>query len=232
MTARYEREGDIATITIDDGKVNALSFEAFAQIEAALDRAIADRAPVVITGREGVFSAGFDLKVLRRADAEAGKLVIAGFALAKKIFAAPIPVVVACTGHAVAMGTFLVLSGDVRIGVRGEYRLGANEVQIGLVVPYFAVELCRQRLSPACFHRAVETSEMFSPDDAVQAGILDRVVAPAELKTAAREAATRLAGFDRGVYAATKQRTRGRAIETLTTALDQDRDALGAIFGR
>ena len=185
----YQLEPSIATITMDDGKVNALSGKMLAQLNGALDRAAADRAVVVLTGRPGVFFAGFDLHVLRAGGAEAVAMLRAGFALAERLLAFPMPVVIACPGHAVAMGVFVVLSGDYRIGVAGPYRITANEVAIGLTMPRAAVEICRQRLAPAHFNRAVILAEVYSPDDAVHAGFLDRVVAATELPDAARSAA-------------------------------------------
>jgi len=172
----YQLEGSIATITMDDGKVNALSVQMLTELGAALDRATADRAVVVLTGRDGLFSAGFDLAVLRGGGSDASGMLRAGFELAERLLSFPTPVLIACTGHAVAMGVFLLLSGDYRVGAAGPYKITANEVAIGLTMPRAAVEICRQRLTPAHFNRAVVLAEVFSPDDAVAAGFLDRVV--------------------------------------------------------
>src|SRR5262245_53944205 len=136
----YERADSIATITMDDGKLNVLSDDMFAQLSDALDRAQAERAVVVLAGREGAFSAGFDLRTLAGGGTDAARLVRTGFELAERILSFPTPVVIACTGHALAMGVFLVLSGDYRIGADGPYRIGANEVAIGITIPFFAVE--------------------------------------------------------------------------------------------
>src|SRR6185436_15060577 len=193
---------------MDDGKVNALSLDMFGELGAAFDRAKADRAAVLLCGREGVFSAGFDLRVLRAGGADATAMVRTGFELAERILAFPAPVVIACTGHAIAMGVFLVLSGDYRVGTAGRHRIGANEVAIGLTMPFFAIEMCRQRLAPAHFHRAVINAEMYAPEDAVAAGFLDRVVLASELRDVARAAAAQLAKLDRDVHTATKLRAR------------------------
>ncbi len=128
----YRLRDSVATITMDDGKVNALSLAMLTELGAALDRASADRAVVVLTGREGVFSAGFDLPVLQAGGTEAAELLHAGFDLAARLLAFPAPVLVACPGHAIAMGAFLVLSGDYRIGASGPYKYTANEVAIGM----------------------------------------------------------------------------------------------------
>jgi len=219
---KYRLDQSIATITLDDGKVNALSPTMFAQINAALDRAEADRAVVVITGRLGVWSAGFDLAVLRGGGAAAPGMVRAGFALAERLLRFPRPVVAACTGHAVAMGVFLLLSADYRIGAQGPYRITTNEVAIGLVMPVAAIEITRQRVAPAQLHRALVLADVFSPDEAVVAGILDRAVPAADLADAARSVAVRLATLDMTAHAATKLRTHDATLRALHAALDTD----------
>jgi len=218
----YRLNDSVATITMDDGKVNALSLAMLAELGAALDRAAADRAVVVLTGRAGVFSAGFDLPVLRAGGTDAADLMHAGFDLAARLLAFPTPVLVACSGHAIAMGAFVVLAGDYRIGARGPYKLTANEVAIGITMPLAALEICRQRLTPACFNRAVVIAEVFPPQDAVAAGFLDRVVPAAELAQAAAATAAELARLDLDAHAATKLRARRLAGTALREAIDAD----------
>lgn len=219
----YDLSDGIATITLDDGKANALSPAMLTAIGEAFDRAAADRAAVLLVGREGRFSAGFDLGVLGGGGQPAAGMLMQGFELAAKIFAFPAPVVVACTGHALAMGAFLLLSSDVRFGAAGPFKLGANEVAIGLTMPYFAVELCRARLATPYFHRSAITAEIYAPEDAAQAGFLDRVVAPAELLATARQRVTELAKLSREVYAATKLRARSQAIAAIAAGIELDR---------
>ena len=137
----------------------------------------------------------------------------AGFRLADKLLSFPTPVVVASPGHAIAMGVFLVLSADYRIGASGPYKYHANEVAIGLTMPRAAVELCRQRLSPAHFNRAVILAEPFFPDDAVAAGFLDLLVDPAQLLEVARSTAVQLGSLDRRAHAASKLRARDHDTE-------------------
>jgi enoyl-CoA hydratase len=222
----YQLRDSIATITMDDGQRNVLSPAMFAAINGALDRAAADRAVVLFTGREGVFSAGFDLRVLGGGGADAFRMVKEGFELAERILSFPAPVVVACSGHAIAMGVFLLLSGDYRIGAAGPYKLGANEVAIGITMPFFGVEMCRQRLAPAHFHRAVINAEIYRPEDAVAAGFLDQVVPAAELQEAARGKAAELARLNIDVHTATKLRAREPALKAVRAAIEAD----GAAF--
>jgi len=221
----YQLEDRIATITMDDGKVNAMSLRMLTELNAALDRAGADRAVVVIGGRDGVFSAGFDLPVLTAGGSEAITMVRAGFELAERVLSFPLPVVIACTGHAVAMGAFLLLSGDYRLGAAGPYKITANEVAIGLTMPLAAVEILRQRLAPAYFNRAVTIAETFTPDDAVAAGFLDRVVGAADLQDVAHTTATELATLDMAAHAASKLRAREHTLAAIRAGIDADHAA-------
>ena len=182
----YELEDGIATISMDDGKVNALSIAMLKELHAALDRAEADEAVVVITGREGYLSAGFDLKGFSAGPEQAIEMLRLGAELMERLLSFPRPVLAVSGGHAVAAGAFMLLAADVRLGVSGEFRIGMNEVQIGLTMPTFAVELARQRLTPAAFSRSVVTARMYGPEDARVAGYLDEVVAPEELAEATR----------------------------------------------
>jgi enoyl-CoA hydratase len=222
----YRLDGRIATITMDDGKVNALSPGMLGRLDAALDRAESDKAVVLLTGREGVFSAGFDLSTLRAGGPEAIAMVRTGFELAARLLSFPAPVIVACTGHAVAMGVFLLLSGDARVGAAGPYRLVANEVAIGLTLPYAAIEILRQRLSPAHFTRAALLAEPYTPETAVGAGFLDQVVPPDELLDAARGIAEAATMLDSDAHAATKLRARQHTLDAIRAAIDADARAL------
>jgi len=218
----YHCDGTIATITIDDGKVNVLSLAVLAELGSALDQAERDGAVVILTGRDGVFSAGFDLPVLRGGGPDAIAMLGAGFELAARLLAFPEPVVVACTGHAIAMGVFLVLCGDYRVGATGPYKITANEVAIGLTMPRAAVEICRQRLAPAHFNRAVVLAETFTPADAVGAGFLDRTAAASSVHEIAHGVAAQLATLDRPAHAATKRRARAGALSAIRSAIDAD----------
>jgi enoyl-CoA hydratase len=225
--ATYELDGGIATIAMDDGKVNALSIEMLNALLACLDRAETDEAVVVLTGREGYFSAGFDLKVFSERPGEIVEMLTLGARLSERVLSFPTPVIVACSGHAIAAGTFAALAADLRIGVEGPYKLGLNEVRIGLTVPLYVIELARQRLAPAHFNRALITAEMYAPEEAIDAGILDRVVPPAELESSAREAADQLAGLDLAAHSATKLRVREGALEAFRAAVETELAAQG-----
>jgi enoyl-CoA hydratase len=218
----YVRNGSVATITMDDGKVNCLSQRMLLDVDQALDRAAADNATVLLTGRDQRFSAGFDLKVLREGGEAAHAMLMAGFKLAERLLSFPTPVVVACNGHAVAMGAFLLLAGDVRIGAAGAFKITANEVAIGLTVPQAAIEICRQRLTPAHFTRAVLTAEIYAPEQAIAAGFLDHVVPAEDLLETARTTATTLSGLNMAAHASTKLRARESTLKALRSAIEAD----------
>ena len=225
----YRLDNGAATITMDDGKANALSPRMFADLGAAFDRAQADKAAVVLTGRAGVFSAGFDLKVLGAGGPPARDLVRSGFEMAERMLSFPAPIVIACTGHALAMGLFLVLSADYRVGAAGPYKIGANEVAIGIPMPRAAVEICRMRLAPAHLQRVVNNAEIYAPDEAVSAGLLDRVVPPAEVEAAAQAEVARLLTLKMPAHAASKLRVREPTLRAMRAAIDADAAELGEL---
>ena len=168
---------DVAVITLDDGKANALSFDVLDAVNDALTTAESSAKAVVIVGREGKFSAGFDLKIMTGSIDGARRLLGGGAELGLRIYEFPIPVVLGVTGHALAMGGILTTTADYRVGADGPYKLGLNEVAIGMPVPSFGVELCRDRLAKAWFTRCVQHATLCSPTEAVSAGFLDEVVA-------------------------------------------------------
>jgi enoyl-CoA hydratase len=221
-TVTYELADKIATVTIDDGKVNALSLQVLSDLHGAVDQATKDNALIVLTGRDGMFSAGFDLRGLTGGGADAFAMLRSGFDLAHRLLSHPRPVVVACSGHAVAMGVFLLLSGDYRIGAAGAFRITANEVAIGLPIPTAAVEICKQRLTPAHVNRAINLAEVYSPDTAVEAGFLDKVVDAAGLREAAQAAAEGFLKLNMDAHAASKLRVRKQALEGLRAAIDAE----------
>ncbi len=224
----YELDSGVATIRLDDGKVNALSIPMLEALHADLDRAENDGAVVVLTGREGYFSAGFDLNVFQNEAERIVEMLTLGATLCERLLAFPRPVLAAVSGHAIAAGSFLPLCADLRIGVDGPFKLGLNEVKIGLTVPLFVVELARHRLRPADFDRALGTAAMFEPAAAVEAGFLDRVVPAEEFLRASAVGAEELTGLNAEAHAATKLRVRGRAIEAVRTAIEAELEQQGS----
>ncbi|MNV16190.1 Carnitinyl-CoA dehydratase [compost metagenome] len=194
---------------------------------AALDQAVTDRAVVIITGTPGILSGGYDLKVMTSGPKEAVALVTSGSTLARRLLSHPFPVIVACPGHAVAKGAFLLLSADYRIGVDGPFSIGLNEVQIGMTMHHAGIELARDRLRKSAFHRSVINGEMFNPQSAVDAGFLDVVVSAEELQGAALAAARQLKKINMTAHKNTKLKVRKALLDTLDNAIIQDQEHLG-----
>ena len=219
----YSRSGPISRIVMDDGKVNVMSIGMLDALHAAFDEAERDKTVVVLTGRDNTFSAGFDLKVFTSGSAnEMYTMLKAGAELALRVLSFPTPVVAACNGNAYPMGAFLILSADLRIAAQGPYKIGMNEVAIGLTVPQFGIEVARQRLTPAYFSRSVMTGEMFAPPEAVTAGFFDRTVSAPDLDAAADQAAEALSRINLPAHAATKWRARGPTIKAIRAAIDAE----------
>ncbi len=212
----------VATLSMDDGKRNALSPSMFDEIYAALERAERERAAVVITGREGVLSAGFDLKVMKAGGVQAVKILRAGYALTARLLSFPTPVVIASPGHAYAMGAFMLLSGDYRFGVPGPYTYVANEVAIGLPMPRVACEVLRLRLNPAARERAVTLSEQFTPEQALEVGFIDALVPIEQLLDSAQEKARALLELDPEAHAISKKRLRADTLKNIRSSLPLD----------
>ena len=227
---RYEVRDRIALVTIANGKANALSPDVIEQLGAALTRA-EDAGPeqvgaLLITGTPGMLSGGFDLAGMRAGGPAMGRLVTDGGALFTRMFGSEVPVVVACPGHAVAAGALLLLGADERIGVRGAFRLGLIETEIGMALPTWAAEFARERLSRRHLQLATLGAKMYDPNGAQEAGYLDSVVEPGALEDTAFEAATRWAKLPRDAYRGQVRMNRGDALGRLADAVAADRARL------
>jgi len=221
-SVQYNFQNQVATIRIDDGKRNALSSQVLREIYQALDRAESDRAIVILTGRESVFSAGFDLNVMRCGGTKALRMLRAGYALTARVMAYPYPVIAACNGHVMAMGVFLMLSADYVIGSRGDFKIAANEVALGLTMPRVAAAMLRHRLEPAAFQRAVTLSEYFDVESALGAGFFDDLVDPLELLPCAEARATEFCVLDQRAHTTSKRRIRAALIRKIRFSIPLD----------
>jgi enoyl-CoA hydratase len=219
---RFSLEGAVARLHFDDGKANVISPASLPALNAALDRAEKEAGAVLLLGREGRFCAGFDLATMQAGVEPARRLVAGGALLASRLAASPLPVVIGCGGHALAMGALLLLGADVRIGAEGDFKLGLNEVAIGLPLPEFAVELASERLSKRHLLRATTRAEIYGPAAACDAGFLDRVVPAAALAAEAMAEAARLAELPRRAFTETKRALRGAMVERIRAGLEQN----------
>lgn len=220
-------EDGVAILSLDDGKANAIGHEVIEQFHLALDRAVTDATAVVIEGRPGRFSAGFDLAVMQSGDKPMQDLVLAGAELMLRIYAHPQPTVAACTGHALAGGAILLMVCDTRIGAQGAFKIGLNEVGIGMALPTFAVELARDRLAGSHLVAATAQGAVYDPDGAVDAGYLDTVVEAERVIEAGRAEGARLSQLRRGAVAETKTRLRGDTLRLIRSTLVDDVASLG-----
>lgn len=212
----YSLADGIATLTMDDGKANAMAPAMSAALNAGLDRAATEAKAVVIRGRDGLFCGGFDLKIIQGEDDPLKtQMRDAGMTLLKRLYLSPQPIIFAVTGHAIAMGALLLLAGDARIGLGGDFRIGLNETAIGLAMPASGVEIARDRLAPTVFQRAVINAELFSPDEAASAGYLDQVATAADFDSTVAAAARTLAELGSPTFAEVKRRVRQATIDRI-----------------
>jgi enoyl-CoA hydratase len=224
MTVSFERDGAVAVISIDDGKANALSPDVLGALAEALDKAEVDEATaVLLQGRPGRFSAGFDLSIMTSGVEPMRALVTQGAELLLRVFTYPVPVVAACTGHALAAGALLLLVSDVRVGAEGEFKIGLNEVAIGMGLPIFAVEFARYRMPPSAFDSAL-LGEVFDPAGAVQAGYLDRT--SSDVLADAQATAQRLSGLRKGAVSHSKRHARDALAQRIADGLHADMSSL------
>ncbi len=216
----YVLDGGLANITIDDGKVNVMTSDLLDELCRLVNRAGSDQAMILLrSGRERVFSAGFDMKPLASGDRDASRALLqAGVNAILALLEHPFPVISLCAGHAYPMGAFLLLASDLRIGVAGDYLIGMNEVAIGIPVPDFALRLAEYRLANTHRHRVVALGQMLSPQAALDAGFLDLLVEPEEADALVGQSVAQLGKINMAAHASTKKRLRAAIIEAITTA--------------
>ena len=217
----YELVDHVAVIVMNDGKANAFGPTMIAAVNEQLDRAEAEAKAAVLAGRPGLFSGGFDLRVIRGDDPKASReMTLGGARLMMRLYGHPQPLVIAATGHAVALGAFCLLTGDYRLGTDGDFRIQLNETAIGMSLPPFGLMLAKERLSKRYLSRATIAATMFSPAEATDAGFLDEVVAADEILETAQKRARALVELDGAAYAAVKQSLRGPSVSDVLEGLD------------
>ena len=218
----YQSEGNYAIITINNGKANAISHEVITGLNAGLDKAEQEDKIIILTGTTGIFSGGFDLKVMTKSSESAKELVTKGSKLSLRMLSFPKPIIIACNGHAIAKGAFLLLSADYRIGVEGDFKIGLNEVMIGMTMHNAGVAIAKSRLSEVYLNRSVNNAEIFSSKDAITAGFLDVIVPEDDLLPTAIKVAEMFAKLNKKAHAATKLKVRKPHLEALAIAIELD----------
>ncbi|MBE7661300.1 crotonase/enoyl-CoA hydratase family protein [Tenacibaculum finnmarkense genomovar finnmarkense] len=218
----YTSEENYVIITLNNGKVNAISHEVIDSLNQLLDKAETQKKVVILTGQPGVFSAGYDLKSMTTSPESALKLVTKGSKLSHRMLSFPTPIIAACTGHAIAKGAFLLLSTDYRLGAEGNFKIGFNEVLIGMTMHNAGVQIAKGRLTPNYVNRSVNNAEMYSPKDAVTAGLLDKIVPENQVLPIAIKIAEMFAKLNLKAHHQTKLKVRKTALRSLKKAIKKD----------
>ncbi len=217
---KYEIEHNIVTLTIDDGKANVVGPSFLDDVNAGLDRAQEEKAgAVILRGREGMFSGGFDLKEFEKGAEQGLAMVQRGFELLVRLYSFPLPLVAASTGHGIAMGAFVIMACDWRIGSRGKFKMSLPETRIGMELPPILVALTASRISRQHMTRVALLSEVYDPEQAVEAGFIDEVVDPAELTARSMAVAGQLAQLPQQQFAKNKQSIRAQTLQIMKDSL-------------
>lgn len=223
----YSLEDSVAIIRLDDGKANALSYAVLEELNVALDQAEKDAAQAIaLVGREGRFCAGFDLVEMGKGLQQAMQLALTGAEFALRLFESPVPVVIGATGHALAMGAVLLLSADERIGADGPYKIGLNEVAIGMNLPGFALVLAEARLARRHLYGATSNATIYTPGEAIEVGYLDKLASKdLVVEEAIARAKVLAATLDAKAHATTKQDMRAEVLARLRTSICSDKES-------
>ncbi len=218
----YKSENNYAIITLNNGKANAISHQVIEGINKGLDTAEKDDKIVILIGQPGMFSGGYDLKIMTKSVESAKELVTKGSKLAHRMLSFPKPIIAACTGHAIAKGSFLLLACDYRIGAEGNFKIGLNEVLIGMTMHHAGIEIAKARLSSVYLERSVNNAEIYTPKEAVTAGFLDTIVPETHVLPAAIKAAELFSNLNSKAHAATKLKVRKPYLDALEKAIALD----------
>ena len=221
--ATLTSEGDVSIITLNDGKANVFSPEMSKTIRSLLDEVPDDKGSLVLTGRPGVFSAGFDLKIISSGDASAvSSMIKTGFTLLARVYNFPRPVIAACSGHGVALGAFLLCCADYRIGAKGQFIVQANETRNNMSIPTPILEISKTRISKTHWYRAILNAEAYPIEKAIEPGYLDEVVEAESLMTRAMEVANDLATLGHPHYKITKNLDQKDTLKRIYDAIDEN----------
>ena len=219
--ATLTKEGDVSIITLDDGKANVFSSAMSSTLNNLLDEVPEDKGSLLITGRQGLFSGGFDLKTMTGGQAkDIVDMTVNGFKLLARIYGFPRPVVVAASGHSIALGAFLLCCADYRIGAKGKYIVQANEHRNNMSIPVPILEISKSRISKRHWHRAILNAEAYPIDESIEAGYLDEVVDEEKLMQKAIEVATDLATLGHPHYKMTKDLDQKDILEKINAGID------------
>jgi len=221
--ATLTSDGDVSIITLNDGKANVFSPEMSKAVSSLLDQVPEDKGSLVITGRPGIFSAGFDLKIISSGDSNAvASMVKAGFTLLARIYNFPRPVIAACSGHGVALGAFLLCCADYRIGAKGQFIVQANETRNNMSIPTPILEISKSRIAKTHWYRAILNAEAYPVENAIEPGYLDEVTDAENLMNRAMEVANDLATLGHPHYKITKDLDQKETLKRIHDAIGEN----------
>ena len=221
--ATLTSDGDVSIITLNDGKANVFSPEMSKAVSSLLDKVPEDKGSLVITGRPGIFSAGFDLKIISSGDSDAvTSMVKAGFTLLARIYNFPRPVIAACSGHGVALGAFLLCCADYRIGAKGQFIVQANETRNNMSIPTPILEISKSRIAKTHWYRAILNAEAYPVENAIEPGYLDEVTDAENLMNRAMEVANDLATLGHPHYKITKDLDQKETLKRIHDAIGEN----------
>ena len=221
--ATLTSDGDVSIITLNDGKANVFSPEMSKAVSSLLDQVPEDKGSLVITGRPGIFSAGFDLKIISSGDSDAvASMVKAGFTLLARIYNFPRPVIAACSGHGVALGAFLLCCADYRVAAKGQFIVQANETRNNMSIPTPILEISKSRIAKTHWYRAILNAEAYPVENAIEPGYLDEVTDAENLMNRAMEVANDLATLGHPHYKITKDLDQKETLKRIHDAIGEN----------
>ena len=218
----YKEAEKYVIITLNNGKANAISPEVIDELNLHLDAAEKHKKIVILTGKEGIFSGGYDLKTMTKSPEAAKELVTKGSSLSLRMLSFPMPIIIAATGHAIAKGAFLLLSADYRLGTEGSFKIGFNEVMLGMTMHHAGIEIAKARLAPVYFERSVNNAEIYTPKDAINAGFLDKIVPETHVLPTAIKIAEMFSKLNKKAHAETKLKLRKPYLDKIANAMELD----------
>ncbi|MEM6652886.1 MAG: crotonase/enoyl-CoA hydratase family protein [Pseudomonadota bacterium] len=216
----FSKQEDVAIVKMDDGKVNAMSAAMLRALNESLDRAEQECQAIVLAGREGVFSAGFDIKTMQDGDlADRHEMTEIGSATLSRLFSSRTPIIAAVTGHGFALGAVIAAACDYSVGETGKFSFAVNETKIGEIFPPWGYEILLSKLSKKHVYAAAVLSQMYTVEQAVEANFLNEAVAAGEAIPRAIELAKDMAKLPKEAYWANKCSIRGSAMDRVADSV-------------
>ena len=221
-TLLIRREGAVAWVTLNRPPANAINMQMCNELIALLDELETDAnvQGLVLTGRKGMFSAGLDIIALRKLNRGAMTLFWTRFCQTfGRLWATPLTTAAAISGHSPAGGCVLSLACDYRAMAAGEYKIGLNEVAVGLPVPDFLCQVHARTVGNRNAERLLQFGTMVQPAEALAIGLVDAVVEHDELAPLVSNVLAQRLKAPPAARAATKRNLRRWLVEEMDANL-------------